>query len=207
MNRTVRLILIACVAVMLASSAAVVWDGVQHPAPLGRGLLKPWFLLGSAIVLAGLIPFMQRQLASTSPRYSDDHRRYAQSAALTWYLFLAAWWAWMALDAYGLAPPSALDRQTFLRLVLIFAGVGMAVRGNFFGKIRPPMGERAPDPGAWTRGALRTGWMLALMGTAIVVAAIALPMRAMLFVLIPVMVGMISLGVAQRRMMRGAGQG
>jgi hypothetical protein len=202
MNRTVRLILIACVAVMLAAGAAAVWQGWQDPAPLGRGLLRPYFLLGSAIVFAGLIVFMERQLASTRLRVSDDHRRYAQSAALTWYIVLAIWWAWIALRTYGLVPASPIGRDTLLRAFIVFTGVALAVRGNFFGKIAPPTGERAPDPGVWTRTALRTGWIMAGLGLVLVVSAIALPLRTMVLVFVPVTAVMVALALAHRRLLR-----
>ena len=149
-----------------------------------------------------MIVFMDRQLASTRPRWSDDTRRHVQSAALMWYPLLAAWWAWIALRTYELVPPSPLGRESFLRALVVFMGVALAVRGNFFGKLAPPTGDRAPDPGLWTRSALRTGWGLALLGLVLVVSGIALPIRALVFVFPPVSIAMVALAVQQRRVMR-----
>jgi hypothetical protein len=89
-----------------------------------------------------------------------------------------------------------------LRLSTIFAGLLVAVQGNFLAKAAPPTGERAPDPAAWTRAMLRIGWVNAAIGLALAACAVGLPIR-MLF---PVFLGSFLLLMAnslfQRRGLR-----
>lgn len=206
MNRIVQLALTLLAVEMTAVAVGgVVWGwraGLIADGDLRQRLTAAFLLVFPAFAWA-VLAWAPRRLASERPRLSDDHRRHLQAALLFQMIVLAAAQAWIVNVYAGLAPPP-LDRETFARLAFVLMGVAMAVRGNFVAKVSPPSGEGAPDPGAWTRLQLRTGWVMTILGAATVACALALPVRTLVPVALVVGAALAGLSLMQRGMARKA---
>lgn len=204
MNRAVNLFLIAvAIETSVVASGVLAWAisaGLASDDVVRRPLMLA-FLFVFPVTTWGALVWAGRQLVSMRPQLAPDHKRHLQGQLCLYFVVLAGMQAWLANLYVGASPPP-LDRETFARLTFVFMGVSMAVRGNFAAKISPPTGEGAPDPGAWTRSVLRTGWVMTLLGTVLVVSGIALPVRMMLLVVPFVGVGLILAGRAHRQATR-----
>jgi hypothetical protein len=204
MNRTVKLALgLIATATSIATLAGLVWawrEGLIGGETIHRPLLLAFLLVVPATMWVSLA-WASRQLSSATPRLAGDHRRHLQGQLGFYFCLLAALQAWLVnLYIQAVSPP--LDRESFARVAFVLMGVAMAVRGNFVAKIGPPTGDGAPDPGAWTRSLLRTGWALTLLGATLVLSGLFLPVRAMLFIVPPVAAALILAGQAHRRAVR-----
>lgn len=185
MNPKVRALLTAAtVAMFVVGAAAVAWKwrllgGLDDGDPRQPGRLAILFVLPA--VMAVSLPLAIRHLASDRPRLADDHRRHLELSLISTFLFATAAQVWSAVSYVAGQP---LGRDAFIRLVTIWVGTSLAVRGNFFAKVAPPTGELAPEPRLWTRAMLRAGWILVSWGLALTVCGIVLPPRALLIPLL-----------------------
>lgn len=206
MNRAVKLFLIVlAVETSLMATGVLAW---AWRAGLAQGEARRPLMLAFLFVFPvttwGSIVWATRQLNAVRPELAIDHKRHLQGQLCFYFVVLAAMQAWIA-NLYVQAVPPPLDRESFARFAFVLMGVAMAVRGNFAAKIGPPRGEGAPDPGAWTRSVLRTGWAMTVLGAALVVSGLFLSMRMMLLVVPFVAVGLILAGRAHRQATRTQG--
>jgi hypothetical protein len=187
MTRAVKLIvLLAILEMILVDLALVAFNGVTLSGhdPSHRYLFQlvffpVWSGLGAA--------YASRRLSAQKPRLSYTHRRYLETGLVAAVVSVAALHGFIAYTrAHGLD----FDRVIFLRLTIVFVGVGMIAQGNFAAKLDPPTGERAPAAAVWTRAVLRLGWIMVLVGVVLTVAALAAPP----VVFMPVL--LVSLGLA-----------
>jgi hypothetical protein len=182
-NPIIKRLLKAEVLIMALIAAAAIeirWRaGDLAEGDFRQRLLAPLLLVGIPLMFGGLLPLAQRQLASVDPRMSGDHRRHVQGALVFWGFAMIAISGWMA-SRYADLPIFTGDRETLLRGLIVLSGVAMAVRANFFAKLAPP----DPAPEGWTRQVLNAAWILTALGLALIVAAIALPLRMVLLVLL-----------------------
>jgi hypothetical protein len=121
---------------------------------------------------------VRRRLSSNSPRLADSHRGYHEAGLLVIAFFLLATQAWFASH---LGHGRATGVEPLARMGTIFAGMVMAIQGNFTAKAPPPTGDRAPDEIAWALAARRCGWVLCILGLALAIGAITLPMPLVAF--------------------------
>ena len=201
MNRTAHLVLRLVAAAMLIVAAVVLaWKWTHH----GGSFLEDRRQLGMSLMLI-LIPLLTalsvgmgaRQLASTRPKWSEDHRRHVQGAMLFWSVFLLAAQVWTA--RLLIAGPPPIDRSLLIRAVVLLVGISAAVRGNFWAKLSPPIGEGAPAPATWTRTVLTAGWVLVALGIVLVIGAFTLPTRPLFYLLLAAAPVLLGVGVFQRR--------
>lgn len=140
----------------------------------------------------------ERRLVSPSYRRSPTHRGYAEAGLLTIAFFLVAYQGWFA-SHLGQGLPGYASRELMLRGGAIFAGMVMAIQGNFSAKAPAPEGDGAPDPATWTRVKSRSGWVMSLGGLVVAICAIALPLAQMLPVFVLLGVATIIYVVIQQR--------
>jgi len=182
MNATLKKVLWFLVLAMAAIGAAAVYWRMSHtglPLSAKRGPLALGLMAFMPVMLAATVVIADRKLGSDRPRMAEDHRRYFQIGLGSTFLFALAAQAWTALVFVQQAPAGP---EVFLRLAAIWAGVSMAMRGNFMAKAGPPSGEGAPDRNRWSPAMLRMGWLLVLWGAVLVVCAVALPFRPLFWV-------------------------
>lgn len=125
------------------------------------------------ILLAAWLVF-ERRLASPSSRPSNPHKGYAEAGLLTVAFFLMIYQGWFA-SHLGQGFPAHASRELMLRAGTIFAGMVMAIQGNFSSKTPAPEGAGVLASAAWTTAKLRSGWVMSLGGLAIAVCAVVLP--------------------------------
>jgi hypothetical protein len=143
------------------------------------------------IVLAVAWAAFAKRLRSAAPAFSSPHRGYAEAGILTTAFFLMAYQGWFA-SHLGLSEVAHASRELMLRAGTIFAGMVMAIQGNFTCKAPAPSGPGAPDPAAWTQVKSRSGWTLSLAGITIAVCAIVLPLDPLVAAL--VLLGLSAIG-------------
>jgi hypothetical protein len=201
MNRSAHFVLRAMVAAMLLMApVALAWKWTDN----GGSFLEDRRQLGMSLMLIFIPLFAAfsagvaaRQLASTRPRWSEDHRRHVQGAMLVWFVVLLAAQGWTARLLVAGSPP--IDRSFFIRAVVLLIGMGAAVRGNFWAKLSPPSGEGAPAPAVWTRTVLTAGWALVALGIVLIIGAFTLPLRPLFYLLLAAAPVLLTVGVFQRR--------
>lgn len=201
MNRTVHLALRAMAAAMsLVAIAALAWKWSDN----GGAFLSDRRQLGMSLMLIFIPLFAAfsaeiaaRQLNSTQPRWSEDHRRHVQGAMVFWFVLVLAAQGWTARLLIAGSP--AIDRSIFIRALVLLIGLSVAVRGNFWAKLSPPSGEQAPAPATWTRTVLSAGWALTVVGAVLAVGAFTLPLRPLLCLLLAAAPALLAIGVFQRR--------
>jgi hypothetical protein len=199
MNRTTHLMLrLIAAAMLLVAVVALAWKWTDN----GGSFLDDRRQLGMSLMLI-FIPLLTafsigmgaRQLASTRPKWSEDHRRHVQGAMVFWSMILLAAQGWTA--QLLIAGPPPIDRSLFIRAFVLLVGVSAAVRGNFWAKLSPPTGEGAPA--TWTRTVLTAGWVLVALGVALVIGAFTLPMRQLFYLMLAAAPVLLGLGFFQRR--------
>lgn len=158
---------------------------------------RPVMLMAMPAMLLGLMVLIDRAMAG------ETFNRYGQGfVALTMatnFAVLLGMQAWMAVVYLDFATP---DGAFVTRLLAAFLGLGMAVRGNFFAKLSPPV----EDPtGAWARTTRRTGLILVLLGLVVAACAVSLPTPAVLTALAAAFLAAVSLTRVQRRASRAIG--
>lgn len=200
MSGTVKLVVIAAVVEMLLVAAGAVGWRVWMMGGLEPSHLRRAALLGLVPVML-LVPLRiyARRLASDTPRLSDSHRRYMESGLTSVAVLAVAAHGFMA---WRFLVETPLNRDDVVRAAVVFVGVYVAVRGNFAAKLDPPTGAGAPPAGVWTRGVLNLGWLMVAMGVAVVVCAITLPLKAVMFAALAVGVLMAGMEVSLRRRFR-----
>lgn len=184
MSRALKLFILAGILVMIglfAVSLWVHWDTVAHVSALAptarRRVLGALF--GAVFCPLWLVLMswpIDRQLTRRDIALAADHRRFYQVSMAVGVVLTVLAQAWIT---FGDMPH--VDRGVAMRAALVFCGVFAAVYGNFHAKAGPPSGELAPAPAVWIRGMLRNGWAMVLLGIAITVLAIALPLRLLPF--------------------------
>lgn len=153
------------------------------------------------LVLGGALVAVR--LRSTAPSLSSPHRGYAEAGILVAAFFLIAYQGWFAVHL-GDGQVAHASRELMLRAGTIFAGMVMAIQGNFAAKAPSPSGVRAPDPATWARVKSRSGWLMALTGVVIAVSAIALPLQTVLEVFVVLGASTIGYVVIQNLRLRAA---
>jgi len=183
-NRLTKLVL-AAVFVELIAVAIIVpstqWDAISVNLSAATGArrldtvrLIITFVAPLVLALSGALT--ARRLKSSAPSLSSPHRGYAEAGILVAAFFLMAYQGWFAAHL-GESQIAHASRELMLRAGTIFAGMVMAVQGNFTAKVPFPSGLRAPDPATWTRVKSRSGWIMSLAGVVIAVSAIAMPLQ------------------------------
>ena len=204
MNRTLESALrLLSVATSGVAAIVAVWawrEGLFVQGDL-RQRLAPGLIAFVPALMWGLLVWAPPKLATARPRLSDDHRSHLQGALGFWFIALAAIQGWVAYNYLRLGPPP-LEPETFARLAFVLMGVAMAVRGNFVAKLAPPVGDGAPDEAAWTRSMLRTGWAMALIGIAMLIGAMVLPVRMLALSAFVVAPALVAVSLAHRRATR-----
>ncbi len=191
MNRTVKLILLGAIAEMtLVGIGALAWKasvmGGLDLAHLHRKF--PAALLFYPAWLGACSAYLVRRLTSDRPRLSDGHRQFINTGLMAAALAIAAL---HGVLTYSFLSGWTPDRPAFVRLLVVFTGVWMAMQGNFAAKLDPPSGDGAPRTAVWTRMLLRMGWGMALSGLLLIVCGLAAPQP----LLMPVMLVLGVLGV------------
>ena len=206
MSRALKLFILAGILAMIGLFAASLWahwDTVAHlqtlPPLLKKRVLGALFGGVFCPVWLGLGAWlMDRQLTRRDIALAPDHRRFYEASTVIGVVFTTAAEAWIVFGAEHM--PFA-GRGVVMRGVLVFCGVFAAVYGNFHAKAGPPSGELAPAPAVWIRGMLRNGWAMVLLGLAIVVLAIALPLKLLPFLLWGMVAAAVPIWRSQFRLM------
>lgn len=155
-----------------------------------------WMSVGWAI--------LEWQVARRSLRPAADHRRIVIGGFVATALFcLLVQLVFADALTTGWAPGGLL----FLRLTTAFVGGLLAVQGNFLAKTNPPTGEKAPTPARWTRHVLRVGWVMALVGLALVVCSVVLPISSLHWAMLGGVTLIITNNLLNRRTLRGPAHG
>lgn len=205
MNRYVKLGLWTAVAAMLVlAGAAIAWR-MTMPAEAAAGLphrpLAPFILLAIPAIMAVILIVSTRNLDARIPGISEDNTRYVEASMVFLYLLVVLCEGWMGFLYVGGIPPGG---DILLRGLGVLMGVGMAVRGNFMGKLSPPASKDLPDPAVWHRLARRMGFTLLLTGVALTACAIVLPLRSLLAAYLVAWLIPVGLSVIQRRTLAGS---
>jgi hypothetical protein len=146
-----------------------------------------WILLGGA--------FIEWRLRPRAVRPSADYRRIQVAGFLASVAFCVLAQVWLAATFLLGRPPGG---DLFVRLTTIFVGACVATQGNFVAKAAPPTGEKAPPAAWWTRHALRLGWGMVVVGLALVVGALALPARALIWAILIAVTALVALLLLNR---------
>lgn len=202
MNRHVKFVLLMTTLVTLAIAIAAIAWRVHLVGTVGLDLrprpLAPAILLATPLFLAIALRVTARRLAALKPGISEDNPRHIQATLLILFAFVALCEGWMGLLYVEARLPQG---DTFARSAIVFLGVMMAVRGNFYAKLSPPAVDGLNEAG-WTRAALRTGWGSVVVGLALAVCALILPLKILFAVCLGAAVVLIGLGSVQRRALR-----
>ncbi len=180
MNRSTNWIVAAATAEMvLVAIGAVLWRGliVEHLAL--AELTGQRKLVGATVILL-LMPLWvalawfiaRRQIASRRMTPSAEHIRLFEISFVVGILMLVVMQGFLARS---LVTGDTAGRELLQRGSLAFAGVFTLVQGNFMAKVAPPTGPAAPPPHAWMRMRLAVGWASALIGLALLVCSVSLP--------------------------------
>lgn len=200
MNRYVKIGLWTTVAGMIVlAGAAIAWR-MTMPAEAAAGLpdrpLAPFILLAIPAIMTVMLVISARNLDARIPGISEDNTRYVEASLVFFYLFVAACQAWMGFLYVGGVLPGG---EMVMRGFGVLLGIGMAVRGNFMGKLSRPPVKDPPDPAIWHRLARRMGFTLLLAGVVLTACAILLPLRSLLPVYLVAWLVPVGLTVIQRR--------
>jgi hypothetical protein len=206
MSRALKLFMLVAIVAMAGVFAAFAWtwrDAIAHLQtlpPLSKSrLIRPLIAVAFCPAWAGVGAFaVSRQFAQRGIRLTAEHRRFYEASMVVAVLFIMAAQAWMA---FGAEHTPIAGRGLVVRGVLVFCGVFAAVYGNFHAKAGPPSGELAPAPAVWIRGMLRNGWAMVLLGVAIVVLAIALPLKLLPFLTLAMVAAAVPIWRSQFRLM------
>jgi hypothetical protein len=154
---------------------------------------RPILLLAMPVLLTGLLVFIELEMIEEKRAHLSRERRiFINFTLATQFAFLVGIQAWQAAVYLGPVRP---DPEFVVRLLSVFAGLAMAVRGNFLAKLPSPSADKAGD---FARTSRRTALILVLMGLALASCAAALPMKALLAALAGVFVALLVLTSVQR---------
>jgi hypothetical protein len=204
MNRLAKLtcwLTIAEMAAVAIAAFAARWpDIVHHHAAISffgwRLIFALWFF--PAWLAAGLA-LTEHKLRPKGMQLSDDHRRIAEMGMVASCLMGAGMQGWFAA-IFAFRNPALLHISP-QAVGMIVGGAFFLVYGNASAKLGPPIGPAAPDPGAWIRANLRSGWVTVLLGVMMIASAFAPPIArfATMMALVP---GSVAYLLWQRRVMR-----
>ena len=200
MNRSLKSIsILTTVASLVCSVGALAWRWqeagdfaaiFEGPKPF-----RPLIILAMPAVLAGLLIFTEHGLARQESRLSREGRWFVSFTLLTHFTLLVAIQAWMIATYLGQIRP---DPEFVTRLAAAFMGLAMAVRANFFAKQRAPTADLS---GEWARTTRRSAIALVLAGLALTACAVTLSIQGLMTALGGVLVLVLFLAHAQRRVM------
>jgi hypothetical protein len=187
MSRLTRLILAALLIALFVVAILVPflrWDAISENLSGSSGvrrldMVRLIVTVVAPLALSAAWAATARRLKASDVRLSPPHRGYAEAGILTVAFFLMAYQGWFA-SHLGENHIAHASREHMLRAGAIFAGMVMAIQGNFASKTPAPTGPRAPDPAAWTKVKSRTGWAFSLAGVTIAVGAMVLPLEDLL---------------------------
>lgn len=206
MSKPTALLLAAVILELMLSATSVAflrWSDVaadlaSHTGAHRLDLVRLVIAFGAPIVLAAAMFVLVRWSESETPRRSAAQKGYGEAGVIAAAFFLVAYQAWFVSHLGERQIPHA-GREVMLRASAIFAGMLLAVQGNFSAKTPVPSGQRAPDPSSWARVKLRSGWVLSIAGLVVALCAIMLPLGSLLAVLIVVGISVVAFTVAQHR--------
>ena len=200
MNRSLKSIsILTTVASLVCSVGALAWRWqeagdfaaiFEGPKPF-----RPFIILAMPAVLAGLLAFTEHGLARQEPRLSREGRSFVSFTLLTHFALLVALQTWMIATYLGQIRP---DPEFMTRLAAAFMGIAMAVRANFFAKLRAPTADFS---GEWARATRRSAIALVLAGLALAACAVTLTIQGLVTALGGVLVLVLFLAHNQRRVM------
>ena len=199
MSRRVKQVLWGAIAIMFAVAiVSIVWR-LQLPAPEAAKLrprpLGPLILVSIPAILAGMLVISLRTLDARIPGRSQDNTRHVQGAMVFAFFFMVACQGWIAfMYAGGVVPGGEMG----VRGAVVLAGVAMAVRGNFMGKLSAPAVADPPDPATWGRTARRMGLSLVVVGSLLAICAMTLPLRPLFFVLMAAALILVGISITHR---------
>jgi hypothetical protein len=200
MNRHVKCVLVsATIATAVFALSAIGWRAhlvmVQEVALRPRPL-APAILLAIPLILAAVLIAAERHLAGYKPGISQDNPRHTQAALLFSYLFVAVCTAWMGLLYVERRPPGG---EVLSRYAVVLLGMAMAVRGNFFAKLSPPLMEPPVDSAAWTRFARQMARVSVATGLTLIACAVGLPLGALFLACLVMAVLLVATNLILRR--------
>lgn len=198
MNRSLKLVALLVVVASFALSVAALawrWREAEDVAAIFAGPrpFRPVIILALPAVLAGLLVFTDLGLARQEPRITREGRWFVSFTLLTHCVLLVAIQVWMIATYLG---PIGPDPVFVTRLLTAFMGLAMAVRANFFAKLRGPDSDVTGD---WARTSRRSAILLTLAGLALTACAVTLPMPALIAALGGAFVLVMARAGAQRR--------
>jgi hypothetical protein len=198
-----RIIFTIAVALLLIAGVATIGWAVREA---GFGALEggraavAGLLIFMPLLMGGVVATADHYLGRGDPRLADDHRRYVEASLVATFISTAAIEAWLAMI---LVEGTAPDRTLFIRLLVAWMGLSVVMRGNFMAKAAPPTGRRAPDPDAFSRSMRQAGWSLVVIGAALLVCALTLPLRTLVFVMVATGALLALVVVRQRQAQQG----
>lgn len=155
--------------------------------------VRPLIILATPFAIAGLLAFADRAMNRPPAHMTAQGRWFVGFSMLTHVALLVAVQAWMIATYLGSARP---DPEFVTRLACAFMGLAMAVRANFFAKLRGPDADAAGD---WARTTRRSAIALTLTGLSLALSAVTLPMPALIAALAAVFALVLALSRVQRR--------
>jgi hypothetical protein len=208
MNRVAKIscwLAVAEMTVVAAIALAVRWpDIVHHRTALSAFEWRKVFALCFFPPWAALaVVTTARKLQPKGMDHSAGYHCLVGIALVMACLFGSGMQAWTAA-IFVFQDPTLLQVSP-QGVGMLLAGVFFLVYGNATAKLDPPTGPAAPEPGAWIRGHLRSGWTIVLLGIVMMAGAFAPPVGrvAIGLVAIPVAVANVMMS---RRMLRNAGR-
>ncbi len=208
-GKTGLIVKAAIVEMTLVALGALLWKwrtggfDALDPGETRRLTAQAVTMLVHPVWLAAGWGLARERLASPRQTPSAEHVRWFETGMMVAGLMLAATQAWTARN---FILDETLGRGALLRGMTIFVGVLTAVQGNFLAKVAPPSGAGAPEAGAWSRTMLGIGWGMTAVGLAVVTCAVALPVPALLPVLlVAVALLMVNSAVQRRRLKPSTG--
>ena len=158
---------------------------------------QTFMIVAMPAVLAGLLVFTQRGLERQTPQITPAGVWFVNFTMLTNAAVLIAAQAWMISVYVG---PLNAGPEFGTRLLVAFAGLSIAVGGNFLAKLRAPVDD---VEGRWARTTRRSAAILVLAGLSLTVCAVTLPPAGLLTSLSAALVLTLILTIRQRRATTG----
>jgi hypothetical protein len=195
MNRVAKLLCWFLIVEMIVVGFGAIssrWDDIlHHPHAISAFGWRIVFALFASPVLAVYGVFRtERRLRRKGIEFSAGQREVTGTWMVASFIMVASMQNWFA---------AILAKHQMLMLLntspqpvaMLVGGALLILFGNASAKFAPPTGPAAPDPGAWIRASLRSGWTAVLSGIAFMAAAFA-PMGVRAVVLLVVMAAMIA---------------
>lgn len=165
-----------------------------------REIINMVVLAGLPVLMAGGLMLVRWYISRPNPRMAEDLRRYTEVSLIATFMTATAFQLWQAMTFLS----GPFDNRMFIRFLAAWIGITLAIRGNFMAKAGPPSGEGAPAPAAFLRGMRRLGFSVVLIGAALVVSALTLPVKFVAFAMVTAALLLVAASGQQRRMAGGA---